>query len=90
MKLATKALIGLLATSTLGCSFITGGSAISPGPQGAAPVGWVYATLFSRNAVVEINNLQSRAEKEPIMVPNGPRSLAIDPRGRGEHRRDRR
>jgi YVTN family beta-propeller protein len=87
MKLATKALVGLLATTTLGCSLIPGfgGQApINPGQSGLKPVGWIYTTLYSKNAVLEINNLQSRAEKEPIIVPNGPRAVAVDPRGRGE------
>lgn len=87
MKLATKALIGLLATTTLGCSLIPGlgGQApIDPSKSGLKPVGWIYTTLYSKNAVLEINNLQSRAEKEPIIVPNGPRAVAVDPRGRGE------
>lgn len=86
MKLATKALIGLLATTTLGCSLIGLGNApINPGQSGLKPVGWIYTTLYGKNAVLEINNLQSRAEKDPIIVPNGPRSVAVDPRGRGEY-----
>lgn len=87
MNLATKALVGLLATTTFGCSLISGlGQApIDPGQSGLKPVGWIYTTLYSKNAVLEINNLQSRAEKEPIIVPNGPRAVAVDPRGRGEY-----
>lgn len=52
---------------------------------GIAPVGLIYTTLYSQNAVLEIDKVQSRANKDPILVPNGPRSLAIDPRGRGEY-----
>jgi YVTN family beta-propeller protein len=84
MKLATKALVGLLATTTLGCSLISPGAPTDPKQSGLKPVGWIYTTLYSKNAVLEINNLQSRAEKEPIIVPNGPRAVAVDPRGRGE------
>lgn len=85
MKLATKSLIGLFAASMMGCSVFGSSAPINPGSGGATPVGWVYSTLYAKNAVLEINNLQSRAQQDPITVPNGPRSLAIDPRGRGEY-----
>lgn len=85
MKLATKAAIAAITLTATGCSIFGGGQApLDPTRSGPGPVGWIYSTLYSKNAVLEINNLQSRAEKEPITVPNGPRSLAIDPRGRGE------
>jgi YVTN family beta-propeller protein len=85
MKLATNLLVGLLATTAAGCTLFGGTNAsIGNIQQGAKPVGWVYSALYSQNAILEINNLQSRAEKDPIRVPNGPRSIAIDPRGRGE------
>lgn len=45
------------------------------------PVGWIYTTLYATNAVMEIDNLQSRVKSQPILVPGGPRALAIDPRG---------
>lgn len=84
MKLATKSLIALFATTSLGCSLFGPPAPITPGQSGLKPVGWVYTTLYSKNAILEINTLQSRAEKDPIIVPNGPRAVAVDPRGRGE------
>ena len=58
-------------------------SQLTPGgninAQGARPVGYIYTTLYGKNAIMEINNTQSRANPDPILVPNGPRALAVDP-----------
>lgn len=85
MKLAPRTTIALAAAALAlaGCSAINPGGAGSVG-AGAKPVGWIYSTLYNQNAVLEIDKVQSRVQKEPIIVGNGPRSLAIDPRGRGE------
>ena len=65
-----------------GCTIFGPGNSSNPNIIGARPTGYVYTTLFSKNAVLEINSVQSRVEHEPITVPNGPRALAIDPRDR--------
>lgn len=75
---AVPALAGLLSCRDVG-------SGINPGVNGIVPTGLIYTALYSQNAVLEIDKVQSRANKDPILVPNGPRSLAIDPRGRGEY-----
>jgi YVTN family beta-propeller protein len=88
MKLSLTPLVTLLALASTGCSLI-GGTAVNgqltPGgninAQGARPVGYIYTTLYGKNAIMEINNTQSRANPDPILVPNGPRALAVDPRG---------
>lgn len=74
----------LLATglAVTGCSVIGGGPQNDPGVVGARPTGFVYTTLYNKNAVLEINTVQSRVEQEPILVGNGPRGLTMDPRGR--------
>lgn len=85
MKTALRPLIAASFASLLavqGCTLLGIGGSVNPGLAGARPTGYVYTTLFSKNAVLEINTVQSRVESEPIMVPNGPRALAIDPRDR--------
>lgn len=82
-RLLTGAAIALL-TLTAAAACHAGGPGINPGVNTNFPVGWVYSTLYARNALVEINTLQSRVSKEPIIVPDGPKAIAVDPRGRGE------
>lgn len=74
----------LLATvlAATGCSVIGGGPQNDPGVVGARPIGFVYTTLYNKNAILEINTVQSRVEQDPIIVGNGPRGLTMDPRGR--------
>lgn len=71
-------------TALSGCSLlgISPGGAADPRAFGARPTGYVYSTLYAKNKVLEINSVQSRVDNEPIDVPNGPRSLAMDPRDR--------
>lgn len=80
MRLAITAMAALT-TALSGCSILGNGAPIAPGPAGSFAVGWLYSTLFARNAVMEIDVFQSRVSKDPIIVPNGPRALAMDPRG---------
>lgn len=81
--------LSLLGMALAGCSLLNQ-SAVSPIGSGvnassARPVAYVYSTLYSKNAVMEIDANQSRALADPIVVPNGPRDLAVDPRGRSEY-----
>lgn len=89
MKTALRTMLAaaMLPLSLSGCTLL----GISPGgtekvPTGAGvnarPTGFVYTTLYSKNAVLEINTVQSRVDNDPITVPNGPRGLTMDPRGR--------
>jgi len=80
-------LAGLAAASLLlsqGCSALSqSGQSIGSDISSRFPVNFVYTTLFAKNAILEINSIQSRIDHDPILVPNGPRALAIDPRERG-------
>lgn len=83
--------LGLLSGVAAGCSLLNGSAIPSSGTgsgvnaSSARPVAYVYTTLYSKNAVMEIDANQSRALTDPIIVPNGPRALAVDPRGRSEY-----
>lgn len=81
--------LGLLAVAATGCSLLnvtpTSGTGTGIQASSARPVANVYTTLYSKNAVMEIDVNQSRAVTDPIIVPNGPRALAVDPRGRSEY-----
>ncbi|MEB3221795.1 MAG: YncE family protein [Candidatus Sericytochromatia bacterium] len=80
-RLAPPALLaGIAALSA--CSALTGGIGNDQASGGGRPTGFVYTTLYNRGAVLEINAVQSRVEKDPIVVGNGPRGLTMDPRGR--------
>lgn len=86
MKLLSLPLVAALSLAATGCSalgIITGGGVLpnnGVGTSSARPVGYIYTTLYGKNAIMEINNTQSRANPDPILVPNGPRSMAVDPR----------
>ena len=86
MKSAIRALVAasMLPLTLAGCGLIFGtGNETVTGTGGTArPTGFVYTTLYSKNAVLEINTVQSRVDHDPITVPNGPRGLTMDPRGR--------
>lgn len=71
----------MLPLTLAGCGLVFG-TGNDSGSSGARPTGFVYTTLYSKNAVLEINTVQSRVEHDPIIVPNGPRGLTMDPRGR--------
>jgi YVTN family beta-propeller protein len=88
LKLAIGVSTSLLALAGSGCGLFNTGNGTGINPNvipGAKPVGWVYSTLYSQNAVLEIDNVQSRATQDPIKVSNGPIALKVDPRGRGEY-----
>ncbi|HEY9723731.1 MAG TPA: YncE family protein [Oscillatoriaceae cyanobacterium] len=78
LKTLSNTLSGLLACLML--ASCNSGNNISP-KTFKTPVGWIYSTLFSQNAVMAIDNAQSRIQADPIPVSNGPISLATDPRG---------
>jgi YVTN family beta-propeller protein len=80
-RLALTPLLAGLTTLTA-CSAITGGVGNDQVSGGGRPTGFVYTTLYNKGAVLEINAVQSRVEKDPILVGNGPRGLTMDPRGR--------
>ncbi|MEB3328925.1 MAG: YncE family protein [Candidatus Sericytochromatia bacterium] len=80
-RLALTPLLALATVST-GCSALTGGIGNDQVSGGGRPTGFVYTTLYNKGAVLEINAVQSRVEKDPILVGNGPRGLTMDPRGR--------
>lgn len=88
MKTALRTLVAaaMLPMSLAGCGLIGGLLGNEKVPSGvgvsARPTGFVYTTLYSKNAVLEINTVQSRVDNDPITVPNGPRGLTMDPRGR--------
>lgn len=88
MKTALRTLVVAQLLATTGCATVTNFLGITKpastdyGAAGARPTGFVYTTLYSKNAVLEINTVQSRVDNDPITVPNGPRGLTMDPRGR--------
>ncbi len=89
MKSVLRTLVAaaMLPMTLAGCTLLgigVGGTERNPTGVGAnaRPTGFVYTTLFSKNAILEINTVQSRVDNDPITVPNGPRGLTMDPRGR--------
>lgn len=88
MKLPISLLLAGAALATTSCSVLApvfGQNAATGTPTGyatgARPVGFIYTTLYGKNAIMEIDAVQSRANPDPILTPNGPRALAVDPRG---------
>ncbi|MDB5101716.1 MAG: hypothetical protein JWM80_6137, partial [Cyanobacteria bacterium RYN_339] len=66
MKLSLTPLVALLALVSTGCTLFGGnnvnGTQVGAGnlsAQGARPVGYVYTTLYGKNAIMEINTIQS-------------------------------